>query len=69
MCDDEPAVLDFDPDELMGFEAGELKPSTRELEPRHERRLVAAGARLQKRGQCLMTPRLLNGDTTLGVDG
>jgi hypothetical protein len=38
--DNELAVLDFDLDALAGIEAGLFKPTARELEPRHEWRLI-----------------------------
>jgi len=39
--DDEPAELNFNLQSLAGIVTGMLEPTTRELEPRHERRARA----------------------------
>lgn len=62
MCDDELAELDFDLESLVRHEAGLLKPSAGELEPRHERR---GGASARRVGAPAW--RLLNRDAARGV--
>ena len=59
-------MLDFDLEALVRFEAGVLKPTAGDLEPREERRIGAVAAV----GLPLaIAPGLLNGDMPLGMSG
>lgn len=68
MRDDKHAELDLDLQSLPVIEVGVLEPSTRELEPRHERRGVATSPRLESRER-LISLRLLHGNAAFGELG